>query len=140
VEAVGERHELVAPREVPGQPHRAFDGLGARVAQEALSQRARGDLGQRLGHPAGHGVVVDVGAAVHQPVDLGLRGGHHLRVPVPRIADGDTTEAVEVFLAVAGSDPGTQGRLHLDGVEARHHAGDHVFVVELLGVHDLGAS
>ena len=135
VEAVGERRELVSPGEVLGQAHRTFDGLGARAGQEALAQRAGCDVGQCLGHPAGHRVVVDVGAAVDELVELCPGGRDHLRMTVARIADGDAAEAVEVLLAGAGADARAFRPLDLDRVEARDHARDHVLVVELLCLH-----
>ena len=140
MEAVGEGDELVAPREVLGESHRALDRLGTRVGEEALLERAGRDLRQQLGDLSRLGAVVDVGAAVDELVQLRLRRRDHLGVPVAGIHHRDAAEAVEVGLAALAVDSCAFCRLDFDRLESGHHAGDQLFVVEFLGFHDFNLS
>ena len=127
--------ELLLLRELLGQAHRAFVGLGPAAAEERLLQPARGDLGELLRQVCHRGRVVDVGAAVHQQVHLRLGGRDDLGVAVPRVDHRDARKKVRVDLPVVPGDGAALGAGDRHRFHRLHERGIDVFLVFFSRIH-----
>ena len=130
-----QRDHLAATGVRARQAQRALHRLRAAAAEERLLQPARGHRRQPLREQPHHGHVVDVGAAVHQPVDLLLRSGDHARVHVAGVDHRDPGVHVGVRVASVIGDSGAARVVDHHGFDARERTGHHEPAVPLLGVH-----
>ena len=137
MEAALEGHELHGVRVAFSEAHGALVGLGAGVAEEALLERARGDLGEALGELDGGRHVVGVGAGVDELVGLRLGGRDDGAVAVTGVGDADAGEAVDVLGAVGVVEQGSVAVVGDHRLDALHEPGHHVVTVLVLHTHGI---
>ena len=135
VEAGLESHELALAGVALGEPHGAFDGLGARVGEEGLLQAPGVISRQQLGEVGGGLHVVDVGAGVHQLVGLRLGGLDDPAVAVTGVGDADAGEAVDVLGAVGVVEQSSVAVVGDDRLDPLHEPGHDELAVLLFHTH-----
>ena len=135
VEARLDGEELTPAAVALGEAEGALDGLGAAVAEEALLQPARRDLGELLGQGADAGDVIDVRAGVDELVGLRLGGVEHLGVVVTGVGDADAGEAVDVLRAVGVVEQRPVAVIRDHRLDALHEPGHDVVAILFLHTH-----
>jgi hypothetical protein len=126
-----QRDELALAGVGFGQAHRALDGLRAAVAEKRLLQRAGRDLRQALGQVGHRGHVVNIGAAMHELLDLLLGRVGYARMHVAGVHYRDAGEQIGVGLAVCRGHGGAARALHHHRLEGLDEAGIDVALILL---------